>query len=491
MTIHTVKPRVKVKAISNYTNDSFENVLARLGVGESADNLSTGSAYVLNPQTRYRWNLEMMYRGSWLVGNAVDCVADDMTRAGIDLQVPEASPDQLEEVQAEMVRLHIWQTLAETIKWGRLYGGALAVQLVDGQDTSTPLIVDRVGKDQYKGILALDRWSLVPSVTDYVTELGPRLGEPKNYEVMVGAKALAGNKLDYTRATRIIGIQLPYWQSYSENGWGLSVVERIYDRLVAFDSTTQGAAQMVYRAHLRTLSVENLRDILAIGGPAEDALIKMMNGIRKYQTMEGLTLIDTKDKFDTYTYTFAGMDDIMIQMAQQLSGALQIPLVRLFGQSPAGLNSSGEADIRTYYDLILQQQEAKLRVPLDTILRLIWRSKFGKDAPKKMGFTFRPLWQMTEKERSEVAKNTTDAVVKGYETGIVDKPCAMRELRDSAEVTGVWASISDDDIKAAEEEAEALKEEPPVPEEEVKASEDVVTEEPEPEKMGEEIQEAA
>ena len=56
---------------------------------------------------------------------------------------------------------------------------------------------------------------------------------------------------------------------------GMSVVERIWDRLTAFDSATVGAAQLVYKAHLRTYSVEKLRELIALGGPAFEALLKI------------------------------------------------------------------------------------------------------------------------------------------------------------------------------------------------------------------------
>jgi hypothetical protein len=38
---------------------------------------------------------------------------------------------------------------------------------------------------------------------------------------------------------------------------------------------------------------------------------------------------------------------VLLQFAQQLSGALNIPLTRLFGQSPAGMNSTGEGDLHS------------------------------------------------------------------------------------------------------------------------------------------------
>lgn len=446
------KPRVRVPAGRSVTMDSFQNVAARLGIG--TDNLSSSSSYALNPITRQRAQLEWMYRGSWIIGQAVDCVAEDMTRAGIDIS-SDIDPDQIDVIQREVDRLGIWPALTEAIKWGRLYGGAIGVLLVDGQDVSTPLRVDTVARGQFRGILVLDRWTVVPDIERTVQELGPSLGKPEFYNVMISAPAFGGKRIHHSRVVRIDGIDLPYWQRVAEYGWGLSVVERLYDRLVAFDSTTQGTAQLVYKAHLRTVKVKDLRDILATGGPAEAALIKMFEMIRRFQSSEGLTLIDAEDEFATHSYTFAGLSDVLLQFAQQISGALQIPLVRLFGQSPAGLNATGENDIRNYYDLIRQQQEARLRWALDTILGLIFRSKFGDEPPKDLKFEFNSLWQTSDLEKAQIAVGVTGAVTQAYEAGLVSRGAALKELRQSADVSSVWSNITDDEIIEADEEPPA------------------------------------
>jgi phage-related protein (TIGR01555 family) len=446
-----MRVRVPAGRSASPTTDSFQNVAARLGIGQGVNNLASGATYALNPITRQRSQLEWMYRGSWIIGQAVDCVAEDMTRAGIDIS-SSIEPDKIDVIQKEIDRLGVWPALTDTIKWSRLYGGAIGVLLVDGQDVETPLRPETVGKGQFRGVLCLDRWVVVPAINDTVQELGPHLGKPAFYDVMVSAPAFAGKRIHYSRVIRMEGLDLPYWQKVAEYGWGLSIVERIYDRLVAFDSTTQGTAQLVYKAHLRTVKVEKLRDILAMGGPAEEALIKMFDMIRKFQSSEGLTLIDGADEFDTHSYTFAGLSDVLLQFAQQISGALQIPLVRLFGQSPAGLNATGESDIRSYYDLIKQQQEARLRWAFEMILGLIYRSKIGGDPPEDLNFEFNSLWQMSELEKAQIAVGVTNAVTQAYDSGLVSKPTAMKELRQSSDVSGVWSNITDEEIDEAEEE---------------------------------------
>jgi uncharacterized protein (DUF952 family) len=66
------------------TKDSFTNFVAKLGMG--TDNLQSSSVHSLAPfVSRLRVNLEAMYRSSWLVGQVVDTVAEDMTREGITI----------------------------------------------------------------------------------------------------------------------------------------------------------------------------------------------------------------------------------------------------------------------------------------------------------------------------------------------------------------------------------------------------------------------
>ena len=440
--------------------DSYQNLQARLGIG--ADNLASGASYALNPLTRKRHDLDMMYRGSWIVGAAVDAKADDMTRAGIDMSAG-IEPNDAEKIQSAFDRLNIWQELGNGLRWGSLYGGAIVVMLIDGQDLASELRMETVTSGQFKGLMVLDRWQLQPSFSDIVADFGPDFGKPAFYTVFAdqsmstGMKSpLFGKKIHYSRVFRFEGHNLPFYQRMAEMGWGMSVVERLYDRLVAFDSATQGMSQLVFKAHLRTLSVEGLTDILGAGGKAFDALVKRVESIRRFQSSEGMTVIDAKDKLEHYNYTFSGLDAVIMQFGQQIAGAIDTPLVRLFGQSPGGIGSTGEGELRTYYDGILRDNEKHLRVPLTRILDLLHRSELGREMPDDFAFSFNPLWQMSDSEKADIAVKVTGAVVQGVNEGLIDNATALKELRKSSQVTGVWSNIMDADIEAAENE-------PPLP----------------------------
>lgn len=442
-----------------FSEDGFENLISRLGVGPRADNTLSDGTYVFNLLTRNRAKLEAAYRGSWIVGSMIDSVAEDMTRAGIDVDTTDAK-NQVGDVLAAMEKLKVWGSLCDNQKWGDLYGGCIGVVQIEGQDMSTPLRIETIAKGQFKGVVVYDRWQVNPVLNDMIDE-GPDLGLPRMYQIVSsplsvqpsGIKLMKGvQNVHHSRCIRAIGIKLPFWQAITEQMWGESVLERLWDRLIAFDNATMSSASLVDRANLRTVGVNNLREIVAAGGKMYDGLIAQFEMMREMQVNEGLTVIDKEDTFQSTAYSFAGLSDMLLQFGQQLSGASKIPLVRLFGQSPAGLSATGESDMRTYYDGVNAKQETNLRSPVDLLLRVCWRSVHGVAAPKDLSFTFKPLWQMTATDKANNAKTNAEAVIGAYEAGITKRSTTLEELRTSSGDTGVFGHITDEDITDADEE---------------------------------------
>ena len=150
------------------------------------------------------------------------------------------------------------------------------------------------------------------------------------------------------------------------------------------------------------------------------------------------------------SYTFSGLDQVLLSFGQQLSGASDIPLTRLFGQSPAGLNSTGDSDIKTYYDGILRTQESQLRWPLQLLLEIESRNLFGVPLPRDANFTFAPLWQISDTEKSAIDTADTNAVIAAYGAGLIDEPTALRELQSRGKITGRWDAVTADVIASAE-----------------------------------------
>ena len=458
------RPRFRVPAgnsadrLGGMTTDSLSNFVARLGV--SQPNLLAGSSYDFRPITRMQQMLEWAYRGSWIVGAACDIIADDMTRAGVQFN-SDTDPDDIEKLHTAANEMMLWQSLNETIKWSRLYGGALMVMLIDGQDPATELDPETVGLDQLKGFMVLDRWVVQSVFNDLVTKQGPDYGMPKYYEMVATAPFLPQMRIHHTRVVRLDGVVLPFRQKLGENGWGMSVVERLYDRLIAFDSGTIGAAQLMFKAYIRTYKVNGYRTLIGAGGELTERFMKSMDLMRMLQSNEGLTVIDKEDEFDTHTYNFGGLADTLNILGQQISGALGIPLTRLFGQSPSGMDATGESDIRLYYDTIKAAQEARLRRPLTRVMNVMWQSVLGTSPPDTFNFVFNSLRQLDETEKSELAERDAATISSLHSAGIISTSMALKELKQTSILTGRFTNITEEDIKASEEAPDPWEQPPP------------------------------
>jgi hypothetical protein len=60
------------------TADSYDNFIARVGMQQP--NQHAASTYRANYTSRNRLLIEWAYRSSWIIGVAVDAIADDMTK---------------------------------------------------------------------------------------------------------------------------------------------------------------------------------------------------------------------------------------------------------------------------------------------------------------------------------------------------------------------------------------------------------------------------
>lgn len=429
------------------THDSYQNFISKVGFG--TDNQASAGTYGFNPITRLRILLDWAYRGSWLVRACVDAIPEDMTREGIQFTQGIDEDDKSSMYTALQTKWQFWEKIKQAKSWARLYGGSGIYILIDGHKPEQELRINTLTKDSLLKLVVLDRWMVNPSLNQIVQD--PRdedAGLPEYYDVIADAPIAARQKIHHSRFIRFEGLDIPYYQRLSENFWTLSILEPLYDRITAFDSTTAGAAQLVYKAHLRTYAIKDLRRIIAAGGKPLDALFEQVDMVRRFQTNEGLTLMDGEDRFEAHQYAFSGLAELILQFAQQVSGSEQIPLVRLFGQSPAGMNATGESDWTNYHSGIKRRQESELRSPVTKLLKIAFISE-GLKVADDWWFDFVPLDQLNHQERAGVAQQITGLAMQAFEAGLVNRGTAMSELKQSSTYTGIWTDIDDKDIEEA------------------------------------------
>lgn len=440
-------------AVRGAVKDGFSNALARLGA--NTPNLLNSTEYVMTRMTRDFATLNAMYRDSWIVRRIVDIIPADMLKNWITI-TSGLSPELLKKIDIELRRTQLIKKIQEGMCWGRLYGGALGIMLIRGQGSpeqlAMPLRLEDMVPGDFAGFVTLDRWNGVSPSSELVDDItDAEYGLPEAYLVTDPIDGTM-TRIHHSRCIRFVGNNLPFWEKQAELYWGASVIEAIFDELKKRDNVSWNIAQLTFMANLRVLKMQDLGTTLGATDPVSQAeLYRTLTAQNWLASNMGIQIMDAADGLETHQYTFGGLADCYQQFIMDISGAAEIPVTKLFGRSPSGLNATGESDLQNYYDMIGEKQETLLRPILNKMLPPLMMSLFGA-VPDDLDFDFNPVSEPTDKERSDLAKSGTDNVVAAVNAGLVSKRTALKELKQQSERTGVWTNITDEDIEKASDE---------------------------------------
>ena len=431
--------------------DSYANPLLRLGFGQNS--LMEFSEYPITRRTRDRALMDSLYRNDWIASRIVDAVPEDMCKNWYRLEG--VTPDQIRQYGRVERQTGVHRKIIEGLKWGRLYGGAAGIIMVEGQEDmlAEPIDYDMIMPGQFRGILIADRWSGVYPSTELVSDLSdPDFGLPEYYTFSMDSKALGyGVRVHHSRVLRFTGRELPYIERMTETYWGMSELEHVYEELTKRNSASANIAQLIFQANLRVLKMADLGETLAATSPQiQRDLYKTLSAQNSLMSNMGLQVMSKDDSFETHPYSFGGLSDVYELFMLDIAGAAEIPVTKLFGRSPAGMNATGESDLINYYDMIKQKQEATLRPVLDKLVPVICISTFGV-MPGELEYEFEPVRDSSDQERAGLVQQTAAAVNSVFQSGIISQQTALKELRATQSFTGMWGEISEEEVARADD----------------------------------------
>ena len=430
------------------TMDAFSNPAARLGFGTM--DLLQATSYPLTRMTQNYELLTSLYRDNWIVQNIVATIPNDIVRKWYEIKSG-ISPEWLDRMTKLERRTQIRKKILLGMYWGRLYGGAVGVILIKGQnDLSQPLDLDTVMPDSFLGLQILDRWSGVYPEGEIVTDPSdPDFGLPAYYTVRDEASGYMVARVHHSRVVRFIGRELPWLEQITELYWGESEIEAIYNEIVKHDNVAANIAALTFRANINYMETEGLDQLL--GSANADIQRRFWNVMAAQSMMEsnfGTRVINKGDAIHNTQYTFTGLPEVYDRMMMDVAGAARTPVTKLFGRSPAGLNATGESDMQNYYDYIDGLRENEFRQVIERLLPVMALSAWGM-IPDDLDIDFPPMWTPDAKEIAEIAERKTNAVLAVYQNDLVDAATAQQELQALGDETGMFSKISDEAIEAA------------------------------------------
>lgn len=398
----------------NVRSDSWQNLLAGLGSprDKAVYTQFQSSHEALSPEI-----LDSLFVEDDIAARVCELPPNEILRQGFSVTI--AKDNQAKAAINEAVcEFAFSQKLMDALVWARVFGGsALFVGVDDGQHPEKPVSLVDIRSVHFVSVLTSN--DLEP-VSFYNDPLKANFGEPKTYRIETSNTRLGSlSEIHESRLIVFHGTRTPKRMLSRNRGWSLSVLQRIYGVMQQFHLSWQATAHLMSDAAQAVFRLKGLHSAIA-ANKTED-LLKRMELVDMSRSVSRAVLLDADDEdFRRDSYSFAGIPQILEKFMLRLAAAARMPVSLLMGQSPAGMNATGDSDIRFFYDQIKAAQE-ELKPQISRFVQLLIHAKDGPTKGKELPFTveFPSLWQTTAKEQAEIARIQSETDCRYIQEGVL------------------------------------------------------------------------
>lgn len=304
----------------------------------------------------------------------------------------------------------------------------------------------KIAKGALKAVRAIEPVWCYPTGYNSNNPLAPDWYKPSVWFVM-------GKEIHGSRLLTFIGHEVPdlLKPAYSFGGLSLSQMAKPY--VNNWLRTRQSVADLLHSFSVFLLKTD-MQSVLS-GGEA-GGLMRRVDLFNAARDNRGLMVVnkDTED-FANISAPLGTLDALQAQTQEHMASVSRIPLVKLTGISPSGLNASSDGEIRVFYDFIAAYQQAFFAENLQRVLAFVQLSLFGAVDPA-ITFMFEPLHTLTTKERAEVRKLDAETDQIQIDSGVLAAAESRQRVANDPETP--YAGLDVDDVPdLAIEEEEGLE----------------------------------
>lgn len=365
---------------------------------------------------------EHWYLGHWIVRNVVDFLAEDSTRAWVEVTV-DGDDSLTEYIRRRFLELKLQDRFHWLVWTEGLYGdGFLILGLADGVAPHLPYRPQPGTRLSFVNVLPRQ------DVDDLIYDEDPysdRFGELLFVKVTKLAEASSASSAssrvvrpDLIHASRILHLQS---RSFPKRKWGIPLPEALFGVVAGVyqfqQSLWETISSLVFRVWKTNMAQMSPQRRLA-------ELATLSNVMKQL----GVWMINREDALEQHSpvSSASGAAPFLEFIWDMVAGATRMPKTHILGQR-AGTLAGAREDSINYYNRIYGFQNSYLRPLLHRLVEvLLW--EYGTD-PASVSYTlvFKPLFSLDELEREELrlARAKVAAV---RITSHISAPAEEREL---------------------------------------------------------------
>lgn len=275
----------------------------------------------------------------------------------------------------------------------------------------------KIGKHMLRRLKAVEPMWCYPTNYNSSNPLSTEWYEPTMWYVL-------GTRVHKSRLLKIISRPVPdiLKPAYAFGGLSMSQMAKPY--VDNWLNTRQSVADII-RAFSTWILSTDLSSLLEGEG---DQLFQRLDFFNLFRNNKGIMAINKEtEEFNNVSAPLGTLDALQAQTQEHMAAVARIPIVKLLGIQPAGLNASSEGEIRAFYDWIHAVQEKVIRPPLTIIFNMAQLALWG-EIDKDLSFKFVELWELDEAAMSSKRKTDADTDVALIQVGVISPEESRRRI---------------------------------------------------------------
>lgn len=334
-----------------------------------------------------------------------ETLAMEMTRKWLKL-VSHGDGDnsaKLEKLEAAFKHFKVRETFRRAIEQDGFFGMSHIHISIKSQDTDDgrklPLIMDKatVKVGSLLGFQTIEPLWTTPYDYNSLDPTDQWFYRPRMWFVL-------GKQTHSTRMLTIISRPVPDVLKPAYNFGGISMSQLMEPYVNSWLRTRASISDLIH-AFSTTILKTSMGSTLSGGG--ELGLLDRIKLFIRGRDNRGLMVVDKEtEEVEQLNTPLSGLHELQAQSQEQMAAPCHMPLVKLTGVTPSGLNASAEPEMDAWYDYVAAQQKNTGDPVIKPILDLIQLNEFGEIDPA-IGYEWVPMKQLNGKELAEV--RTADA----------------------------------------------------------------------------------
>lgn len=312
----------------------------------------------------------------------------------------------------------------------------------DADELKTALVVDRrkVRKGGIKRLTVVEPTWSYPNRYNSTDPLKGDFYKPQTWFVMA-------KEVHRSRLMTFVGREVPDILKPAYAFGGLSMSQMAMPYVQNWLRTRQSVSDLL--ASFTTWVVKTDLSSILLGGDATQMNLRadMFNRTRDNRGLmmldKGAGGDDKGEEFENISAQLGTLDKLQAQAQEQMAAVSRIPLVKLLGITPSGLNASSDGEIRVFYDHIAAYQEKLFGSHLDKLLKLVQLDLFGEIDPD-IGYEFKPLWQLDDAAAAAARKADADIDCEYLDRSVLSPKEVRRKV--ASDRSSPYASLDVDDL---------------------------------------------